>query len=308
MPSVESSFVGIDWGTTHRRVYALDASGACVQSLADEQGALACKGRFSEALEGALQTLQMKTQSVLMSGMVGSALGWQEVPYVDQSVALADLPNYLVSVAEPMKESKQRVIVPGYCVRNAWGQPDVMRGEETQLLGAWALGRHTGWFVLPGTHSKWVELRDGRIVQLRTYMTGELFDLLSKNGTLAAAAGSTAQVWDDAAFEQGVQAADRSGLSHQLFTSRARVVCGDMPASSARSYLSGLLIGAELQDVLASGGKALRARKVCLIGTEALAQHYQAAAGAFHMAFEVLDAQAAYLAALAHFQTHWKPS
>lgn len=307
MPAVDSTFVGIDWGTTHRRVYALDDAGMCTQTLADDQGALACKGRFSQALETALHALQVQPGRVLMSGMVGSALGWQEVPYVDGSVALADLPRHLVRVSE-QAEGRERVIVPGYCVRNSWGQPDVMRGEETQLLGAWALGQHTGWFVLPGTHSKWVELKNGRIVQLRTYMTGEMFDVLGKNGTLAAAAGSAMQVWDSSAFALGVQSAGRSGLSQQLFVCRARVVCGDMPASSARSYLSGLLIGAELHDVLANSADTLRARPVCLIGTPELAQHYQEAAGAFQLVFEVLDAQAAYLAALAYCQTHWKQS
>jgi 2-dehydro-3-deoxygalactonokinase len=174
------------------------------------------------------------------------------------------------------------------------------------LLGAWALGYRSGWFVLPGTHSKWVELQAGRIVQLRTYMTGELFELLGKHGTVAAAAGSTTQVWDEVAFQQGVQSARHSTLSHQLFGCRARVVCGDMPASSAKSYLSGLLIGAELHDVLSSSGNALRSGPVHFIGAPALAQHYLAAAKPLQLTFEVMDAQAAYLGALAHFQTYWK--
>jgi 2-dehydro-3-deoxygalactonokinase len=299
-----SSFVGIDWGTTHRRSYVLDAGGVCTQTIDDDDGALACKGRFAASLDAVLQTLQVQPERVLMSGMVGSALGWQEVPYVDASVPLADLPRHLARVRET-GSGGERVIVPGYCVRNAWGQPDVMRGEETQLLGAWALGHHSGWFVLPGTHSKWVELKDGHIVQLRTYMTGELFDLLGRQGTVAAAAGTAPQVWDDAAFAEGVQAASRSSLSHQLFGCRARVVCGDRAASSAQSYLSGLLIGAELHDVLAASGPVLRAQPVRFLGAPALATHYLAAAGPLQLQFEVMDAQAAYLAALAHFQTHW---
>jgi 2-dehydro-3-deoxygalactonokinase len=307
--AADTPFVGIDWGTTHRRVYALNPQGVCTQTFADDEGALACKGRFAEALDAALQRLQAPSAQVLLSGMVGSALGWQEVPYVDGSVALADLPRHLVRVREAAggtTGSAEKLIVPGYCVRNAWGQPDVMRGEETQLLGAWALGHHSGWFVLPGTHSKWVELQAGRIVQLRTYMTGELFDLLGRQGTVAAAAGSAEQVWDAAAFAQGVQSAAYSTLSHQLFGCRARVVCGDMPASSARSNLSGLLIGAELHDVLHSSGDALRSGPVHFLGAPELARHYLAAAQPLQLRFEVLDAQAAYLAALAHIQSTWK--
>lgn len=301
----DADFVGIDWGTTHRRVYTLNPAGVCTQTFEDDEGALACKGRFETALDVALQRIKGHPKWVLMSGMVGSALGWREVPYVDTSVALADLPRHVVRVHESAHVAAH-LIVPGYSVRNAWGQPDVMRGEETQLLGAWALGYHSGWFVLPGTHSKWVELQAGRIVQLRTYMTGELFALLSQHGTVAAAAGATAQVWDDSAFSQGVQSARHSTLSHQLFGCRAWVVCGDMPASSAQSYLSGLLIGAELHDVMNSSGNALQSGPVHFIGAPELSQHYLAAAKPLQLTFEVMDAQAVYLAALAHFQNDWK--
>ena len=301
----DSCFVGIDWGTTHRRVYALNPAGVCTQTWADDQGALACKGRFAAALDAALQRIPAAPERVLMSGMVGSALGWQEVPYVDATVALADLPRHTVRI-DTSAGTAPRMLVPGYCVRDAWGQPDVMRGEETQLLGAWALGYHSGWFVLPGTHSKWVELQAGRIVQLRTYMTGELFDTLGKHGTVAAATGSASQVWDAAAFAQGVQSAQHGSLSQQLFGCRARVVCADMPASSVQAYLSGLLIGTELHDVLRSSSDALRAKPVHFIGAAELARHYLAAARPLQLQLEVLDAQTAYLAALAHFQTYWK--
>lgn len=291
--------VGVDWGTTHRRAYGLDANGQCVAEHADGEGALACKGRFAEALRGLLDTLRAQPQAVILSGMVGSALGWQVVPYVDSSVALTSLGVHLVAMAE-----SNCAIVPGYCVRNAAGQPDVMRGEETQLLGAHCLGHGEGWFVLPGTHSKWVELRNGQVKQLRTYMTGELFDLLGRSGTLAAAAG-TESVWDDAAFAQGVQAAQAGGaLSHQLFGCRARVVSGDMAASSSRAYLSGLLIGTELQDVLRDATAPSATRAFKLIGSVALASHYQAAAAILGLAFDVLDARAVFIAATHHLAHH----
>lgn len=305
--SPEATFVGVDWGTTHRRAYALDASGKCIYTHVDDEGALASKGRFSQALASVLQTLGAHPQWVLMSGMVGSAMGWKEAPYLDASVALQDLPQHLMPIDDDTDSTPRRV-VPGYCIRNQWGQPDVMRGEETQLLGAVMLGHHTGWFVLPGTHSKWVELQAGRIVQLRTYMTGELFDLLGKNGTLAAAAGSGEPVWDEAVFLQGVQAAQNGALSHLLFECRARVVCGDMPATSTRAYLSGLLIGSELHDVAKGVGGATSASAVKVIGSPALAQHYQTAATPLGLAFEVIDAQDAFLRAMAHFQFQGIPA
>ena len=309
--------VGVDWGTTHRRAYGLNQQGQCVAEYADDEGALACKGRFPQALQGLLQSMQVQPQAVILSGMVGSALGWQVVPYVDGAVALPELAGQLAPVAAawlpvPVTAavsapgpSSPVSIVPGYCVRNASGQPDVMRGEETQLLGAHCLGHSDGWFVLPGTHSKWVELRAGRVAQLRTYMTGELFDLLGHHGTLAAAAGAADAPWDGDAFALGVRAA-RSGaaLSHQLFGCRARVVSGDMAGSSSRAYLSGLLIGTELHDVLqAPAGQATAAGQGSafkLIGSPALATLYQAAALLLDVRFDVLDARAAFIAAIHH--------
>jgi len=297
-----TSIVGVDWGTTHRRAYALDADGACVSEYADDDGALGCKGRFGPALETALLQLQATPERVVMSGMVGSALGWYEVPYLDKSVALDALPGHLFKVKDS-PGAAQCAIVPGYCIRNQWGQPDVMRGEETQLLGALTMGHHSGWFVLPGTHSKWVELESGRIRQLRTYMTGELFELLSKHGTLAAATGTAEHAWDATAFADGVRAAGQGALSHQLFACRAKVVCGDMPASSSKAFLSGLLIGSELHDVLRDPTGAPQKSTFRLIGSPELAKHYQSAAALLNLSLEALDAKAVFVSAMAHIQS-----
>lgn len=303
--------VGVDWGTTHRRAYGLNREGRCVAEHADDQGALACKGRFDQALQSLLITLNASPRAVILSGMVGSALGWQVVPYVDGAVALPALAQHLDAVSAPACDTGNATatytvsIVPGYCVRNAASQPDVMRGEETQLLGAHCLGHSDGWFVLPGTHSKWVELRAGRVLQLRTYMTGELFDLLGRHGTLAAAAGGADAPWDAAAFDQGVQAAQSDGaLSHQLFGCRALVVSGDMAAAGSRAYLSGLLIGTELHDVLKDGPSAAAGVAFQLIGSPALASLYQAAAAILGLQFEVLDARAAFIAATHYLHSH----
>ena len=299
MQTTASTLWGIDWGTTHRRAYALNAQGECVRQHADDDGALACKGRFLSALEALQPALGDTPPLVVMSGMVGSALGWLVAPYVDASVALRDLPQHAVAVPES-RANRQLQIVPGYCVRNAQGQPDVMRGEETQLLGAVSLGLEDGWFVLPGTHSKWVLLEKGHVKQLRTYLTGELFDVLRKQGTIAAAIGTEPRgEWDAAAFAQGVQAAAHGALSHLLFGVRARVVCGDLQASSASAYLSGLLIGHELHDVMGTTGAD---RTFHLIGSPALARIYQDCAAQRGLTCHVVDAEQAYWAALRHFQ------
>jgi 2-dehydro-3-deoxygalactonokinase len=321
MQNTAIAVVGVDWGTTHRRAYGLNPDGQCVAEYSDDEGALACKGRFPQALQELLQSMQARPRTVILSGMVGSALGWQVVPYVDGNVMLPELAKQLAPVvdasqpglasttgSEPNRPAPVS-IVPGYCVRNALGQPDVMRGEETQLLGAHCLGHSDGWFVLPGTHSKWVELRAGKVLQLRTYMTGELFDLMGRHGTLAAAAGSAEAPWDEAAFSQGVLTAQSgAALSHQLFGCRARVVSGDMAATSSRAYLSGLLIGTELQDVLREpANKATGAGQggtFKLIGSPALASLYQAAVAILGLQFEVLDARAAFIAATHYLSSH----
>jgi 2-dehydro-3-deoxygalactonokinase len=174
--------LGIDWGSSARRAYVIGAGGQCLQRWQDSEGALQARGAFATSLQALRASLALPVQvPVVMSGMVGSAQGWQQAPYLDSSVPLASLPAQLM----PVRAAAHCHIVPGYRYRSD-AAIDVMRGEETQLLGALALGHGDGWIVLPGTHSKWVELSAGRIVRFTTYMTGELFAGLRAGGTLAA--------------------------------------------------------------------------------------------------------------------------
>jgi 2-dehydro-3-deoxygalactonokinase len=182
---------------------------------------------------------------------------------------------------------------------------DVMRGEETQLLGAALLGHDDGWFLLPGTHSKWVRMAQGRVADFATFMTGELFDLLGRHGTLAAAAGAdptSAEVHHPAAFAQGLQGAADVALSHALFGCRARVVTGEMPPEQARAYLSGLLIGAEWHELRRRGAGQLPA-SVTVIGAPHLAARHAEAAHAFGVTLHHLEPGQVYKTALAHLLT-----
>jgi 2-dehydro-3-deoxygalactonokinase len=289
--------LGIDWGTSNRRAYLVDAQGGCARSHSDARGVLAEQGRFAESLDALLAALRVDPATpVVMSGMVGSAQGWQQVPYLGCEVALADLPRHTVAVPGARRPGAIS-IVPGYCWRN--GGVDVMRGEETQLLGAQALGQGDGWVVLPGTHSKWVLLQGGRLARWATYMTGELFASLAQHGTLAPLMNAPDARDDAEAFEAGlVLARERDALTHSLFAIRARVVSGVLEAACARSFVSGLLIGAEFASALdhypARGG-------ITLVGSPALAGRYRAAAGHFGVAVTVLDPDAVYCAALAQF-------
>ncbi|WP_342118571.1 2-dehydro-3-deoxygalactonokinase [Pseudoduganella sp. OTU4001] len=278
--------LGIDWGTSNRRAYLIDANGACTLRHSDDQGMLAVRPHFAQSIEDLLAAMGLPSDTpVIASGMVGSAQGWHEVPYLDASVPLRKLPQHLLRVAP------DRFIVPGYCQRGE--DIDVMRGEETQLLGALALGHADGWVVLPGTHSKWVLLRDGVIQQIRTFMTGELYATLGAHGTLAPLMGGPES---EAAFAEGMQAARRRApLSNALFRVRARVVAGAMPAADARSFLSGLLIGTEFvaaQDA---------SDTIISIASPALQQLYATAAAQFGLQLDGLDPDRVYCAALARF-------
>jgi len=287
---MHTQLLGIDWGTSNRRAYLIARDGRCLARHEDDQGLLAIGGRFPEALEALRRSMGVSSETpVLMSGMVGSAHGWQEVPYLDSALALACLPENVTKV----RGQERCAIVPGYVCRN--DGVDVMRGEESQLLGATALGIFDGWLVLPGTHSKWVHLQAGAIQQLHTYMTGEMYAMLGAGGTLAALMANGSD--DEAAFDMGLDEA-RAGkpLTHALFGIRARVVAGSMPASMAKSYVSGLLIGTEF-----AAARAHHAEGITLVASHALSERYAKASARYGMTVRALDPDQVYCAALAQF-------
>ncbi|NVM75257.1 2-dehydro-3-deoxygalactonokinase [Duganella sp. SG902] len=263
----------------------------------DGQGMLAVGGRdkFGPSLAGVLAAMQLPDDvPVLMSGMVGSASGWQEVAYLDASVPLEELPRHLAAVTDPAWAGRAH-IVPGYVYRNG-PSADVMRGEETQLLGAVLQGHRDGWLVLPGTHSKWVLLRDGVIQSFATYMTGELFAMLSKGGTLSVMMdGDTSNA---EGFAAGLnQAAKHEPLSNSLFRVRAGVVSRSAPAEQAAATVSGLLIGAEF----AAAARAAEGQGIAVIGSPALAARYAVAAKHFGLNCTVLDPHQVYCTAVSQF-------
>lgn len=291
----EAAFVGVDWGTTNRRAWLLDPNGDVMATHRDNQGSMASRGRFADAL---LELLARWTAArdvpVVMGGMVGSTLGWQTVPYLDCDVPLTALPNHLAPVAE-RPAGASWWIVPGMSWRGARGRKDVMRGEETQLLGALALSDFEGWVVLPGTHSKWVQIRSGTVATLRTYMTGELFASLRERGTLAPLMSDGGGVDAEGAFEQGLRALGNEELSQALFGARARVMVGDASPAETAPYVSGLLMGAEWREAARLG--ALRGGVVRVVGDPALARWHACCARRYGCAAEVLDLESVQLAA-----------
>ena len=245
--SESNVLLGIDWRPSSRRAYVLNSAGELLRRHEDEIGTAQAGGDFEGELQDLLQLLQLKQADVVMSGAVGGRGGWRETPHLPTSHALTELPATLLELRTRLPGLRCR-IVPGYESVDVHGLPDVLRGEETLVLGAMRLIGPNGWFLLPGMHSKWVKVDQGRIVEFFTFVTGELYALLTRHGSLAELARE-----DDAApeaFAAGLQAGRYGRLSHTAFCCEALVVTGSMPAGHAASYLSGLTIGIELYDML----------------------------------------------------------
>jgi len=264
--------IAVDWGTSSFRAYQLDAAGTAREQRSAAAGLLSCGGRFGEVL--AQQLDGWDDRLVLMAGMVGSRSGWREVSYVACPAGLGEVAAGLAELDASALPARRVFIVPGVSQREAGAAPDVMRGEETQLLGLLerlpGAGPHT--VCLPGTHSKWVQLHAGRIVGLRTAMTGELYALLRRHSLLAALMpkDSAEDADDPEAFARGVAAsAAEGGLAHQLFGVRTLGLFGELGATAAPSYLSGLLIGHELRSLHSHASGVVH-----LVGGAALVPRY----------------------------------
>lgn len=287
-------FVGIDWGTSNRRAYVLNGQGELVRQHEDEAGILHVADDFEGSLKNLLRILDIGGADVVMSGMIGSRNGWRQVPYLPVEQPLANLSQALTEIDSAIPDVRCR-IVPGYRFIDAHGLPDVMRGEETQVLGVLELCAADGWFLLPGTHSKWVCVENGRIIKLMTFMTGELFSLMSQHGTLAKAMAGQQSIPE--AFAAGLKAARYGGFTHTAFCCRALVVTDMMPAEHAASYLSGLLIGTELYEVLKKSAGAMAA-PVQVVGSPGLSARYLGALELLGMQVRAWQPDGVYVAAL----------
>jgi len=294
--SERGALIAIDWGTSNCRAFRLGADGAVAERRAGPGILQVPAGGFPAAL-AALVGDWMAADSaapVLMAGMIGSRQGWHEAPYVEVPAGGAELAAGLAVV--PGTEGRVR-IVPGLAAAAFAGGRDVIRGEETQIVGA-AAEAGDGLYCLPGTHSKWAEIRGGAIRRFATFMTGEVYGALRHHTILGRL--MTGDAPDDASFARGLaQGEEAGGLLHQLFTARTHGLFDLVPAAGLSSFLSGLLIGHETRAALALFPGT---RGVVLIGAAALAAPYTQAlegAGLTVRAIAGEDAAARGLAAVA---------
>lgn len=265
--SEQARLIALDWGSTRLRAFLLGADGVVLASRQTEKGASTLAGAEAFAQAFAEVTAGWPVLPALACGMVGSQHGWQEAPYAPCPADAAALARHALKVNDRFW------ILPGLMHDGA--QPDVMRGEETQIVGAVALHpelAEQACLVLPGTHSKWARVQAGRVTGFATHMTGELYALLRQHSVLARLmpADGAAGV-STAGFLAGVDAARQDGaLSHQLFAVRTLGLFKRVPPEQLPDYLSGLLIGHEMAHEL----KAAQPGRIALIGEPALCARY----------------------------------
>jgi 2-dehydro-3-deoxygalactonokinase len=244
--------IGIDWGTTNFRAFRIARDGSIRERRAGPKGILNVPdGRFGDTLREEIGPwLAAGEDRVLLSGMIGSRQGWKEAPYLPCPAGPAELGAALVDIGFDWARVK---LVPGLSGFDESGVAEVMRGEETQILGVPLLLRDGGIACLPGTHSKWARVEGGRIVGFTTHMTGEAFGVLRSHTILGRMMRDGPS--DGAPFDTGlIRSADPGGLLHHLFGVRAEVLADRLTDSEAPAYLSGILIGHEVRAALAQAG------------------------------------------------------
>ena len=301
---MQPALLAVDWGSSALRGALLAADGTVLAEHAAPRGLLSVPpGAWAAAFAAEFGAWRSAHPGLpcLMAGMAGSRQGWVEAPYCACPAGLDDLAAHLCwlpAQADDAGGAGRIAIVPGLC-SDAAGLPDVMRGEETQVLGALRLlglmDAEQVSLVLPGTHSKWVAVRRGRITGFATHMTGEVYALLRQQSMLARGLPADDSGWDAAAFDAGVAAAAQpGGLLHHLFSVRTLGLFERAAGPALASRLSGLLIGEELRAQAPPAGQP-----VVLVGSPALTLRYQRALAAGGHPVQCVGAEAGWAGLLA---------
>lgn len=279
--------IGVDWGTSSFRAFRFAADGEMLEGRRAQAGILTIDaGEFEDAFEELIGDWLDAAPDVpvVLSGMIGSRQGWVETPYLPCPAAVDDIACALIPLS--LSRGREIHLAPGLSVRAEEGVPDVMRGEEVQILGAVDLiGTTSATLCLPGTHSKWARVESRRVTRFSTHMTGEVFDVLRRHSILGR--GIEHAAWDDQAFLAGVaRSGAEGGLLHHLFGVRAAGLFGDLTPETSGAFLSGLVIGHEIRAVGPTD-------TVYLIGEEELVRLYRLALKALGSTSEAVAAHAA---------------
>ncbi|MDX4945783.1 MULTISPECIES: 2-dehydro-3-deoxygalactonokinase [Providencia] len=275
-------YIVIDWGSTNLRAW-LYQDDKCLASKQSEAGITRLNGKSPQTvLAEMIGSWRNSATPVIMAGMVGSNVGWKVAPYLS-------VPTHFTAIGEQLTSVSDNIwIIPGLCVSRE-DNHNVMRGEETQLLGAHALSP-SSVYVMPGTHCKWVQADREQILDFRTVITGELHYLLLHHSLVGAGLPEQQRCAD--AFTTGLE----QGLSTplilpQLFEVRASHLLGTLPREHVSEFLSGLLIGAEVMSM----SQHFDDKQITIVAGDALSNRYQQAFGAIGRKSSVVSGETAFL-------------
>nr|WP_298101218.1 2-dehydro-3-deoxygalactonokinase [uncultured Shinella sp.] len=288
----EPAYVAVDWGTSSFRLWLIGKDGGVLAERRSGEGmTTAARTGFAEVLNSHLSAIAAPAGlPVLICGMAGAKQGWVEAGYLDTPAALLDIPAAAVRI--PGIDADIRIL-PGLAQRDPTA-PDVIRGEETQLLGAAGeLGNGDHLVCMPGTHSKWVRLSGGRVEGFSTFMTGELFDAIAKNTILSHSIAEAGPVSGGSkAFRTAVSRMVKNAAlaTSQLFSVRAGALIAGLTPDDAKARLSGTLIGLEIAGALSLVAEGT---PVALVVSGGLGTLYGEALAAAGLAPVVIDADTA---------------
>jgi 2-dehydro-3-deoxygalactonokinase len=288
--------VAVDWGTSSLRGALISSDGIVLDKRSFPQGILqVAHGQFQNVFEQRFGDWMTDTAMCLVSGMAGSRQGWREAPYCPCPSGFEDIAQHLQWI------EKDRIgIVPGLSTFNDT-TPDVMRGEEIQIFGALTtLQIQSAQFVLPGTHSKWAHVNDGKISAFKTFMTGEFYALLSQHSILAKTCLPDAPLKKEVFLDGVMQSQKAGGLLHHAFSARSLALFEKLNPAQSSSYISGLLIGEEIKS--AKVDLQDPTTPLFILGNSQLTQRYAYALEALDLSAQALADEVTWsgLWALAH--------
>ena len=302
-PDKPLQLICVDWGTTNLRAYAVANDGMVTEHVENNQGLRSNPNSYSDCLKAVVHGWidDARPVNILLSGMVGSPAGWQEVPYIPTPASSAEL----AAEAKLMTQINDCPvwILPGVKGTGISGMPDVLRGEETQFFGAQRLSAHQysrqpDIWCFPGTHNKWI-LGGESIDHFSTSMVGEFFELIRQHSLLAQSLEQR-DTENQPAFLRGIETVRRAGgLLHHLFSVRALQLTGTQEKSDGLEYLSGMIIGHDIGAQLSQSGQ-----HVGIVASPSLAHKYQVALEALGHSSIVIESQAATISGALAINAH----
>ena len=275
---MDGGFVAIDWGSSNFRAYRVGSSGEVLDRLASADGVANLeRAGMASAVDTVVSRWTPAAQALFCCGMIGSSVGWTELPYLDCPIDPEEVARRMTSISIGGHVLR---VSPGLTCRSVDGFPDVIRGEEVLCLGVIRreerLRKGRGLLCLPGTHTKWVAIRDGAVRSFSTSLVGELYEALSTSSLLQHHLKGDAKVSE--AFRRGVDyGASGGGLMRFLFSVRSRSVVGELAYEDGASFASGILIGNDIRDAMDVYSDLAGASPLVLVGEAGLCELYRAA-------------------------------